>query len=166
MARLIGEGERVIATGGGAFIDPRTRDLIRDRAVSIWLQAEFGVLMRRVRKRPTRPLLQGDDPEGVMRRLIDQRYPIYAEADIAAQSRDTAHEIIVEEIIQALDAHLARQGEFSADMNTLVLPPAAARVAVALGDRSYDILIGPDLIATAGARIAADRAGRERVHRH
>ncbi|MCW2274084.1 3-dehydroquinate synthase [Rhodoblastus acidophilus] len=154
LARLIGEGERVIATGGGAFIDPRTRELIRERAVSIWLQAEFGVLMRRVRKRPTRPLLQNDDPEGVMRRLIDQRYPVYAEADIAAQSRDAPHEIIVEEIMQALDAHLARQGEFSADMNTLVLPPAAARVPVALGDRSYDILIGPDLIATAGARIA------------
>jgi shikimate kinase/3-dehydroquinate synthase len=154
LARLIGEGERVIATGGGAFIDPRTRELIRERAVSVWLQAEFGVLMRRVRKRPTRPLLQNDDPEGVMRRLIDQRYPIYAEADIAAQSRDVPHEAIVEEIIQALDAHLARQGEFFPDMNTLVLPPAAARVAVALGDRSYDILIGPDLIATAGARIA------------
>ncbi|MCW2285146.1 shikimate kinase/3-dehydroquinate synthase [Rhodoblastus acidophilus] len=154
LARLIGEGERVIATGGGAFIDPRTRDLIRERAVSIWLQAEFGVLMRRVRKRPTRPLLQNDDPEGVMRRLIDQRYPIYAEADIAAQSRDAPHEVIVEEIMQALDAHLAKQGEFAADMNTLVLPPAAAHVAVALGDRSYDILIGPNLIATAGARIA------------
>jgi len=154
LARLIGEGERVIATGGGAFIDPRTRELIRDRAVSIWLHAEFGVLMRRVRKRPTRPLLQNDDPEGVMRRLIDQRYPVYAEADIAAQSRDAPHEVIVEEIIQALDAHLASQGEFAVDMNTLVLPPAAARVAVALGDRSYDILIGPDLIATAGARIA------------
>ncbi|MBB4198804.1 3-dehydroquinate synthase [Rhodoblastus sphagnicola] len=154
LARLIGEGERVIATGGGAFIDARTRDLIRERAVSIWLHAEFAVLMRRVRKRPTRPLLQNADPEGVMRNLIEQRYPIYAEADIAAHSRDVAHETIVEEIIQALDAHLARQGDFSAEMNTLVLPPPAARVAVALGDRSYDILIGPDLIATAGARIA------------
>ncbi|PPQ40295.1 3-dehydroquinate synthase [Rhodoblastus acidophilus] len=158
LARLIGEGERVIATGGGAFIDARTRGLIRERAVSIWLQAEFGVLMRRVRKRPTRPLLQNADPEGVMRDLIARRYPVYAEADLVAHSRDVPHETIVEEIIQALDAHLA-QGDFSAKMNTSVLPPPAARVAVALGDRSYDILIGPDLIATAGARIAQLRPG-------
>jgi shikimate kinase/3-dehydroquinate synthase len=154
LARLIGEGERVIATGGGAFIDSRTRELIGDRGVSIWLRAEFDVLMRRVRKRPTRPLLQNPDPEGVMRDLIEQRYPIYAQAHIAAQSRDAPHEAIVDEIVQAIDAHLAKQGEFSADMNTLVPPPAAARVGVTLGARSYDILIGPDLIATAGERIA------------
>jgi shikimate kinase/3-dehydroquinate synthase len=158
LARLIGEGERVIATGGGAFIDARTRELIRSRAVSVWLQAEFQVLMRRVRKRPTRPLLQDPDPEGVMRRLMDQRYPIYAEADLAAQSRDAPHEAIVEEVLKALDAHLANRGDFSADM-TMILPPAAAQVGVTLGDRSYDILIGPDLIATAGARIAQRAPG-------
>ena len=118
------------------------------------MQAEFQVLMRRVRKRPTRPLLQNPDPEGVMRRLIDQRYPVYAEADLAAQSRDAPHETIVEEILQALHAHLANKGNFSANMNMIVLPPAAAQVGVTLGDRSYDILIGPDLIATAGERIA------------
>src|SRR5208283_3038126 len=88
LARLIGEGERVIATGGGAFINPQTRELIRSHAVSVWLKAEFDVLMRRVRKRATRPLLQNPDPEGVMRRLINDRYPVYAEAHLAIQSRD------------------------------------------------------------------------------
>jgi shikimate kinase/3-dehydroquinate synthase len=154
LARLIGEGERVIATGGGAFIDQRTRALIRERAVSVWLHAEFEVLMRRVRKRPTRPLLQNPDPEGVMRRLIDERYPIYAEAHLAAHSRDAPHDAIVDEIVAALGAHLADQGKFAQNMTTIAIPPAATRVGVTLGARSYDILIGPDLIATAGERIA------------
>ncbi len=154
LARVIGEGARVIATGGGAFIDPRTRALIRERAVSIWLHADFDVLMRRVRKRPTRPLLQNPDPEGVMRRLIEARYPIYAEADLAAQSRDAPHDVLVEEILQLLETHLASQGDVAPEMNTSSLPPAATRVGVTLGARSYDILIGPDLIATAGERIA------------
>ncbi|WP_342394963.1 3-dehydroquinate synthase [Rhodoblastus sp.] len=154
LARLIGEGERVIATGGGAFIQPQTRALIRDRAVSIWLKAEFDVLMRRVRKRPTRPLLQGPDPEGVMRRLIDERYPVYAQADLSILSRDAPHEVIIEEVLAALEGFLAKQGDFSPEMTAPVLPPASTGVHVALGARSYDILIGPALIAHAGERIA------------
>jgi shikimate kinase/3-dehydroquinate synthase len=154
LARLIGEGERVIATGGGSFIQAPTRGLIRDRAVSIWLKADFEILMRRVRKRPTRPLLHGPDPEGVMRRLIEERYPIYAEADLAISSRDAPHEVIIEEILVALEAFLARQGDFSPEMTAHALPPASTGVHVALGDRSYDILIGPALIAHAGERIA------------
>ncbi len=154
LARLIGEGERVIATGGGSFIQPQTRNLIRSHAVSIWLKADFDVLMRRVRKRPTRPLLQGPDPEGVMRRLIEERYPIYGEADLAIQSRDAPHEIIIEEILAALESHLAKQGDFTPEMTAPILPPASTSVHVALGNRAYDILIGPGLIAHAGARLA------------
>jgi 3-dehydroquinate synthase len=154
LARLIGEGERVIATGGGSFIQPQTRALIRDRAVSIWLKADFDVLMRRVRKRPTRPLLQDPDPESVMRRLIEERYPVYAEADLKILSRDAPHEVIIEEILAALEALLAKQGEFSPEMTAHALPPASTGVHVALGDRSYDILIGPALIAHAGERLA------------
>jgi shikimate kinase / 3-dehydroquinate synthase len=154
LARLIGEGERVIATGGGSFVQPQTRALIRDRAVSIWLKADFDVLMRRVRKRPTRPLLHGPDPEGVMRRLIEARYPVYAEADLTILSRDAPHEVILEEILAALEAFFARQGDFPPDMSAPILPPASTGVHVALGARSYDILIGPALIAHAGERLA------------
>jgi shikimate kinase/3-dehydroquinate synthase len=154
LARLIGEGERVIATGGGAFINEQARGLIRKHAVSLWLKADIDVLMRRVRKRPTRPLLQNADPEGVMRRLIDERYPIYAEADVAIQSRDAPHDAIIEEMLDALERHLATQGEFKADMTSLALPPATTRVHVHLGARAYDILIGPDLIAHAGEKLA------------
>jgi shikimate kinase/3-dehydroquinate synthase len=154
LARLIGAGEGVIATGGGSFIQPQTRALIRDHAVSIWLKADFDVLMRRVRKRPTRPLLQGPDPEGVMRRLIADRYPIYADADLCVLSRDAPHETIIEEILVALEARLAQQGLPNPEMNAPVLPPDSTRVHVALGARAYDILIGPNLIAAAGERIA------------
>jgi shikimate kinase/3-dehydroquinate synthase len=154
LARLIGEGQRVIATGGGAFIQPQTRGLICDHAVSLWLKADFDVLMRRVRKRPTRPLLQGPDPEGMMRKLIEDRYPVYAEADLAIASRDAPHETIIAEILAALEGHLAQQGQFTPDMTAPVLPPASTSVRVALGDRAYDILIGPNLIAHAGERLA------------
>jgi shikimate kinase/3-dehydroquinate synthase len=154
LARLIGEGERIIATGGGSFIQPQTRALIGRNAVSIWLKADFDILMRRVRKRPTRPLLHGPDPEGVMRALIDARYPIYAEADVAVQSRDAPHETIIDEILAALEVYLETQGDFFPDMTALVVPPASTRVRVALGARAYDILIGPDLIAHAGERLA------------
>jgi shikimate kinase/3-dehydroquinate synthase len=154
LARLIGEGERIIATGGGAFIHPQTRGLIRKHAISIWLKADFDVLMRRVRKRPTRPLLQNPDPEGVMRRLMDERYAIYAEADLTTLSRDAPHEIIIAEILDALEGHLAKQGDFSQDMSAPALPPATTRVGVKLGARAYDILIGPDLVAHAGEKLA------------
>ena len=102
LARLIGEGERVIATGGGAFIQPQTRALIRGRAVSIWLKADFDVLMRRVRKRADPAAAARPRPEGVMRRLIEERYPVYAEADVTVLSRDAPHEVIIDEILAAL----------------------------------------------------------------
>ena len=110
--------------------------------------------MRRVRKRATRPLLQTADPEGAMRRLIDDRYPVYAEADVTVQSRDAPHETIIEEIMDGLERHPATQGEFKADMTSLALPPDTTRVHVKLGARAYDILIGPDLIAHAGEKLA------------
>ncbi len=102
IARLLGEGAHVLATGGGAFIDASTRALLLDGAVTIWLRAEFKVLMERVRRRDNRPLLKQGNPEETMRRLMAQRYPIYQEADLIVQSRDVGHEVIVDEIIQAL----------------------------------------------------------------
>lgn len=107
ISRLLANGPQVLATGGGAFITPETRKNISDAGLSIWLRAELPVLMRRVAKRDTRPLLKGGDPEQVMRDLMTTRYPIYAEADLTVESRDVPHEIIVSEIIATLARHPA-----------------------------------------------------------
>ncbi len=102
IARLLANGPQVLATGGGAFISPQTREAVREHGISIWLKADLPVLMRRVMKRNTRPLLKTEDPEAVMRRLMDERYPIYAKADVTVESRDVVHETIVAEIVEAL----------------------------------------------------------------
>lgn len=107
IGRLLASGPQVLATGGGAFINPETRAKIRERGVSVWLRAELPVLMRRVSKRDTRPLLKTGDPEATMRDLMDKRYPIYAEADVTVESRDVPHDVIVNEVIAALKAKLA-----------------------------------------------------------
>ena len=107
IARLLGNGPQVLATGGGAFINPETRQKIRDRGISIWLRADLPVLMRRVSKRDTRPLLKTADPEATMRDLMAKRYPVYADADITLESRDVPHDIIVNEAIAAIKAQLA-----------------------------------------------------------
>lgn len=104
VARLVSEGPRVVATGGGAFIHASTRAALRAGAVTIWLKADFDVLMRRVRKRANRPLLRTSDPEGTMRGLIEARYPIYAEADVTVMSRDGAQENVVLDALAALEA--------------------------------------------------------------
>lgn len=100
--RLLGDGPQVLATGGGAFMNPETRANIRSNGISVWLRAELPVLMRRVARRDTRPLLKTADPEATMRGLMDARYPVYAEADVTVESRDVAHETIVAEILEAL----------------------------------------------------------------
>jgi shikimate kinase len=100
--RLLESGGKVLATGGGAFMQPDTREVIREKSISVWLRAELPLLMKRVRRRSNRPLLKNDDPEAVMRRLIDERYPVYAEADITVDSRDVAHSSIVGDIIKKL----------------------------------------------------------------
>lgn len=107
IARLLASGPQVLATGGGAFINPETRAKIRERGVSVWLRADLPVLMRRVSKRDTRPLLKSGDPEATMRDLMKKRYPVYAEADVTIESRDVPHDVIVNEIIAALKAKLA-----------------------------------------------------------
>jgi shikimate kinase len=112
--RLLDGASHIVATGGGAYMRPETRAAIRERAVSVWLKADFDVLMRRVRRRADRPLLKAPDPEGVMKRLIAERYPVYAEADITILSRDVAQDVIVEEIVAALARHLALGGAVDA----------------------------------------------------
>jgi shikimate kinase len=101
IARLLSNGPQVLATGGGAFMVAETQDNIRRAGISIWLKAELPVLMRRVLKRNNRPLLE-KDPEGVMRRLMEARYPVYATADVTVESRDLPHDTIVCEIIEVL----------------------------------------------------------------
>lgn len=96
----------VLATGGGAFMNAETRERIVELGISIWLKADADVLMRRVRKRSNRPLLQTADPEATMRRMLAEREPVYALADVTVTSRDDPHEVVVEEAMVALDRHL------------------------------------------------------------
>ncbi|CAN7485682.1 shikimate kinase [Bosea sp. LjRoot90] len=100
----------VLATGGGAFMNADTRARIAELGLSIWLKAEFDVLMRRVRKRSNRPLLQTTDPEATMHRMLAEREPVYALADITLISRDDPHEIVVEDAMAALDRRLREEG--------------------------------------------------------
>ena len=93
---------QVLATGGGAFISPETRAAIGTKGISIWLKADFDVLMKRIRRRHDRPLLKTEDPGATLRRLMEERYPIYALADWTVQSRDVFHDKIVDEIVGAL----------------------------------------------------------------
>ncbi len=104
VARVISSGPRVVATGGGAFIHAATRAAVRSGAVSVWLKADFEVLMRRVRKRSNRPILYTPDPEGTMKRLIEARYPVYAQADATVISRDGSQDQVVEDVLAALEA--------------------------------------------------------------
>jgi shikimate kinase/3-dehydroquinate synthase len=154
IARLLAEEPKVLATGGGAFMAEETRARIREHGVSVWLKADPEVLMKRVRKRSNRPLLKTADPEATLRRLLEERTPTYSLADIAVLSRDVPHEVVVEEIVVALDGHLSAD-----DAARSAAPARPASVHVPLGERAYDILIGPGLIETAGERIAALRPG-------
>jgi shikimate kinase len=100
--RLIGNGAQVLATGGGAYMNEETRQRIQEKGISVWLKASLPILMKRVMKRQDRPLLQADDPEAVMRGLIDKRYPVYALADVTVESRDVQHGQMVNDVVRAL----------------------------------------------------------------
>jgi shikimate kinase len=110
IARLLDSGPGVLATGGGAFMREETRSRIRDKAVSIWLKADADIIMRRVKRRADRPLLQTADPEATVERLLNEREPIYQYADLTVWSRDVPHEKIVDECIEALYGRLCGGG--------------------------------------------------------
>lgn len=112
IARMLRNGPQVLATGGGAYMDPDTRAAIRANGIAIWLKADLPLLMRRVLRRSNRPLLQAEDPQAVMQGLMDKRYPVYAEADLTIESRDVPHEVMVDDILRALKTSnlLARLG--------------------------------------------------------
>jgi shikimate kinase len=102
IARLLGDPVHVLATGGGAFMDERTRAAIGARAISIWLRAELDELVRRVSRRTDRPLLKGGDPRAVLERLMAERYPVYAQADVTVPSSSGSTEETVERILAQL----------------------------------------------------------------
>ena len=104
VARLV-EGEiRVIATGGGAYVDPNTRRLLNERAITVWLDAPVDILAERTARRDTRAQLRNGDPKAVLQKLADERRPSYAEAHIHVRSGEGAHGDVVEAIVQALEA--------------------------------------------------------------
>ena len=106
ISRLMEEGPQVVATGGGAFMNPQTRALMADTAITVWLKADLDILMERVRRRGNRPLLKTADPRATMRKLIDERYPIYAQSDITIDSRNVRREVIAAEIAESLQRFL------------------------------------------------------------
>lgn len=106
LARLVSEGPRVLATGGGAFIDPKTREAIGHGATSVWLNAALDTLWERVRDKPGRPLLQAADPRAVLSDLMEKRYPVYGLADVTVESRrGVSHEAMARAILAAVEAH-------------------------------------------------------------
>ena len=143
IARLLEDGPKVLSTGGGAFLNEETRRRVAERGVSVWLRPEFETLLRRVRKRSNRPLLRTEDPEATLRKLLEERSPTYALADLTIETRDGPHDAAVEALLGALRRRLAHP-----------TPPATREIAVELGSRAYRILIGPGLIESAGAHVA------------
>jgi shikimate kinase / 3-dehydroquinate synthase len=153
IARLLRSGPQVLATGGGAYMHPETRRCVRENGISIWLRADLPVLMRRVMKRDTRPLLREGNPEAIMRKLIETRYPVYAEADMTVESREEPHDVIVAEILNRLAAPSTVQTKTSHGTGQGAAPSRS--VSVELGDRTYDVLIASGLVRDAGALIKA-----------
>ncbi len=118
IARLLEAGPSVLATGGGAFMREETRNRIRDKAVSIWLKADADTILKRVKRRADRPLLQTADPAATIGRLIEERHPVYQLADITIASREVLHEKIVEECITALRAVLCGGNQTAGEPGT------------------------------------------------
>ena len=105
--RVLENGPQILSTGGGAFMNAQTRNAIEQQDVSVWLKADIDILMERVSKKQNRPLLKNADPRGVLERLMVERYPVYALADVTVPTRDERKEVITEEVIEALARHLA-----------------------------------------------------------
>lgn len=104
LSRLLEEDGIIIATGGGAFMHPETRKLIRERGRSVWLKADLDTLVRRCARRADRPLLKGGDARATLGRLMAERYPVYAEADVVVESGGDAHDLVVDRILEAIGA--------------------------------------------------------------
>ena len=103
IARLLQEGPQIIATGGGAFMDPETRAAIKADSVSLWLRADLDLLVKRTSRRNSRPLLRTGDPREILAGLIEKRYPVYAEANLVVDSEDGPPEVTLGKVLDALD---------------------------------------------------------------
>jgi shikimate kinase len=106
VARLVEGDVRVIATGGGAYVDARTRKLLNDHAITVWLDAPVDILAKRTSRRDTRAQLRNSDPKSVLERLNEERRPSYEEAHIHVKSGNGAHKEVVDAIVRALEAYL------------------------------------------------------------
>jgi shikimate kinase/3-dehydroquinate synthase len=135
--RLLAGDPLVLAFGGGAFMDPETRAVTRDEAISVWLRCPVNTLIRRVAGRDNRPLLADGDPEEILQRLMDVRYPVYAEADIVVDCCDETPDHTTSQVLQ-----------------TLLQWRAPRRLSVALPSTTYDVIIGENLLSRAGAFLA------------
>lgn len=111
IARILQDGPIVLATGGGAYMNEETRQAIAASAVSVWLKADVDVLFERVSRRQDRPLLKNDDPRATLERLMAERNPFYALADVEVESRDAPHDKVVSAIIRSLRRHFERQDQ-------------------------------------------------------
>ncbi|WP_436639527.1 shikimate kinase [Microbaculum sp. FT89] len=120
IARLLEDGPQVLATGGGAWMNDATRENIAAHGVSVWLNADLDVLLRRVKRRGNRPLLKVEDIDSTLRRLVGERYPVYALADATVHSRDVPHDVVVNEILAALDQCLPPAADESANDETAI----------------------------------------------
>jgi shikimate kinase len=109
IARVLKENDIVLATGGGAFVNSETRALVKDGAVSVWLKANADILFERVSRRSNRPLLKTANPRATLEKLIEERYPIYAEADITVLSREVPQDVVALDVIDAVLGFLQRQ---------------------------------------------------------
>lgn len=103
IARLLGQGSQVMATGGGAFMDPKTREYMTETGISVWLRADLDLLVERTERRGGRPLLKNGDTRAILEKLMDERYPVYAEADITVDSCNEPHEVTVDRVVSALE---------------------------------------------------------------
>ncbi|MDR3470807.1 MAG: 3-dehydroquinate synthase [Devosia sp.] len=137
--RLLSAEPMVLAFGGGAFIDADTRATVRRQAISVWLRCPLPVLLRRVARRTRRPLLEGENHQDVLQRLMAARHPVYAEADIVVDCAEDSPEHTTEQVLAALFAHL---------------PPNRLSLSLPRASIGYDVVVGQDLLPRAGALLA------------
>lgn len=109
IARVLKTQNVVLATGGGAFVHPETRALVKEQAISVWLKAEIDILFERVSRRSNRPLLKTANPRATLEKLIEDRYPLYAEADVTVLSRDVPQDAVAADVVDAVLAYLKQQ---------------------------------------------------------
>jgi shikimate kinase len=113
IARILRDSDIVLATGGGAFINPDTRSLVKATAASVFITAEFELLFSRVSRRNNRPLLKTPNPRETLRQLIEVRHPIYAEADVTVHSKDVPQDVVAGDVIEALLSHFKARAQAS-----------------------------------------------------